>query len=723
MDMRHFLARTALGAGTLALGLGLGACGGEGDDPARFDPEYTAGTSAALSRASSCDDLTDRLRYDALVRVEEQTQRLLDEYVREGGWYADRFGGEADAGAPSADDGAGGREAAPDDFSETNNQVEGVDEADLVKTDGLRIFVVSGNAFHVVKSWPADETSLRASVPIEGYAYEMLIEGDRAVVFSTTGDPRTSPEDYCRGYDAWYPCYGGWGFTKMTVVDITDDGPVLAKELWVEGSYRSARKHSHEDGATVRAVFNDYRSLPWYDGSVPYPYEFLWPDEECRYWYGGCEPPTRAEMRRRILAWRAAAIEAIFARTLDQWLPVTLEPDGAGGYRSLPPDCERFHLPEPGLATWGIVQIVGLELGDLDAPVQRTGIWGWAREIYANHDVMVLVQDDYSTWWRARREPGEVVSNRTFVHQFGLGDGGRTDYQASGLVPGGIVDQFSLDERDGVLRIATTETRWSWDPEEWTPPETDSRVYALSRDGDELRVRGATERLAPGERIFSVRYLGDLAYVVTFRQVDPLFAIDTSDPEELKVLGELKIPGFSTYMHPLGDDHLLTIGQDADETTGRVTGLALQIFDVSNPSAPRQAHKYVFEDRWGYSEALWEHKAFTYFPPKPEDGRLVGQLAFPYVAWGSDWDDYRSSLELFDVDVTSGIAPRGSIDHTNLLGDLCDGAEDWSCRYYGMPIRRGVFIEDYLYSISWGGVRVHDTRDLSDVAELRFPRD
>jgi len=716
--MTHTTLRTRFDLfwGPLVVGLALvfTGCasdgGGSGEPGEPYDPEYTFGTSAALSVADDCDDLLDRLRRDAYARLEQEVQQLLDWYVAESDGRGFRSGGDGDdaleGGAPTADE--GGMES-PDDFSETNNQVAGVDEGDLVKTDGERIYVVAGQRFQVVDSWPPSETALEASVEIEGYATEMLIQGDRAVIFSHTGDPRDAAEP-CRGVeDYWYPCGWGWGFTKLTVVDLVETGPEVVREMYVEGSYRTARRHDGE----VRAVFNDWNTLPWYDGSIPYVYDYLWRESDRD------RRPTRDEMRARIFEWRADAIRAIRARTLEDWLPAGMERDAEDGSLDvLPVDCRGFHLPQPGLADWGIMQIVGFDLERVDSRVSRTGVWGWAREVYANADVMIIAQQDYSVWWRRRHDAGEWVADRTFLHQFAIGDAGQTTYQGSGAVPGSIVDQFSLDQRDGVVRVSTTETSWLWNPRRWVEPHINNRIYTFELRDGALRGLARTPHLGePGERIFSTRFLGDTAYVVTFRQVDPLYAIDVSDPENLVVLGELKIPGFSTYMHPLGDDHLLTIGQDADERTGRINGLALQIFDISDPASPVQAHKYVFRDQWGYSEALWEHKAFTYF------GHL-GMLAFPYVAWGSDWSDYRSSLELFDVSVTDGIRRRGSIDHTALLEPLCSDREyDWQCRWYGMPIRRGVFIEDYIYSISFGGIRVHDTRDLSEMASFAFPRD
>jgi hypothetical protein len=263
-------------------------------------------------------------------------------------------------------------------------------------------------------------------------------------------------------------------------------------------------------------------------------------------------------------------------------------------------------------------------------------------------------------------------------------------------VPGRIHNQFSLDERDGKLRIATTDqlaSRTGW--------TTRNNVFILEASGADLTRVGAIEGLAPGEQIYSTRFVGDRGYVVTFRQVDPLFVIDLANPAAPAVAGELKIPGFSEYMHPLDDGHLLTIGKEANDA-GQVTGLALQIFDVTAPAAPALLHKQVVSD--GYSEAEHNHKAFTYYSD-------LGVLAFPLVSYDVDGSyGVRSTLQLFRTSVDGGFQALGSIDHSAFFS----GATSGDCySYFGADVRRGLFIDDLMYSISYGGVLVSSLDDLA----------
>jgi hypothetical protein len=408
-------------------------------------------------------------------------------------------------------------------------------------------------------------------------------------------------------------------------------------------------------------------------------------------------------------AWAGKAKEAIAATTLEQWVPVWGERI-AGEIQKQPVQCADFFSPAPGLTNYGLTQVVGIDIGD-DGPTQITSLLGWATQVYANAGALILAQPDWT--WSQRG----TNSDRTAVHRFAVSsEAKRTVYQGSGFVQGIVNDQFSMDERDGILRIATTRTVWAnraddpTAPDEWIPPTTDNLVSTMRLDGNVLELLGSTPPLAEGERIFSARFIGDLGYVVTFRQVDPLFAIDLSDPVNPKVLGELKIPGFSDYMHPLGGDHLLTIGRDVDEETQRDNGTALQIFDVSDPVNPVLAHKALVGE--GYSEANHNHKAFNFYD---DEGNGDGLLAFPFVSYESE---FSSTLELWDVSAQSGFSRRGAVNHSDLVLDDCGGvpyAVDDFYYYCGYEpqITRGVFIDEFIYSISYGGVRVHNVSDLT----------
>ncbi len=687
-----------------ALGLALvaGALGCSNDSEVS---EY----EAALRQANTCDDVLEAIQEDALAKVDLELKSFIDQdYYRWGGPVAfEDFGspGSGGTGGASAPTAEGDNGDSPSGFSDTNRQVADVDEADIVKVgdEGRKLYVIRGNGFHEFDSWPAEATSKVADVEIEGNAIEMFVDGDRAVVFSSVwGIQALDDGSLCEGYrygpepgladvEGYYYC--GRSFVKTTIIDLSTDPHEVVREIYVDGWYTSSRRHD----SIVRAVVQSNMQRP---ATVPHLYEIVY--------NGQAYPASRDAEILLARAWATQAKEAIRQTTLEQWVPAWGEKID-GEIQAQPHQCSDFYSPTPGLTNYGLTQILGVDIENGGSP-SIASILGQASHVYANGEALLLAQPDWS--WFER----DTNSDRTAVHRFAVSAGApRTPYQGSGFVPGVVNDQFSIDERGGIIRIATTRTtsnHQSGDeiaPDVWVPPTTDNLVSTLGLVGDALDVVGQTPGLAEGERIFSARFLGDVGYIVTFRQVDPLFAIDLSDPANPKVLGELKIPGFSDYMHPLGDNHLLTIGRDIDAETQRDNGTALQIFDVSDPVNPIAAHKTVLGE--GYSEANHNHKAFNFYSTGDPD---AGLLAFPFVSYESD---FSSTLELFEVSADEGFSRRGAVDHSDLVIDDCGTpypVEDfyYYCGYHPQ-ITRGVFIDEYIYSISHGGVRVHEVNDLS----------
>ena len=682
----------------LVLIAGSIGCDSSGPQATKQVTEY----EAALRQAATCDEVLEAIQDDAIAKVDLELKSFIEQeyYPQWGGPVAfDNAAEGGDRGPVPTTDADGGAEA-PSGFSDTNRQVADVDEADIVKVadEGRKLYVIRGTGFHEFDSWPAAQTSKVADLEIEGGAIEMFVEGERAVVFSNTYNVEALDDgDLCQGYgeapelaDYEGAYYCGRSFVKITVIDLAGDAPKAVREIYVDGWYSSSRRHEN----IVRAVVQSNMQRP---GSVPQLYEI--------FYNGDVYAESRAEQIPLARAWSEIAKEAIRATTLDDWVPVWGERID-GEIQQQPVQCADFYSPAPGLTNYGLTQVVGIDMAD-DSPTQITSILGQANQVYANAGALILTQADW-TWF----ERG-TNSDRTAVHRFAVSfEGQRTPYQASGFVQGVVNDQFSIDERDGIIRIATTRTSWPdrsddvRDVDVWVPPTTDNLVSTLRLDGNVLELAGSTPPLAEGERIFSARFLGDIGYVVTFRQVDPLFAIDLRDPENPKVLGELKIPGFSDYMHPLGANHLLTIGRDVDEETQRDNGTALQIFDVSDPVNPMLAYKALVGE--GYSEANHNHKAFNFYAEK-------GLLAFPFVSYEGD---FSSTLELWEVSTKTGFSRRGAVDHSDLVLDDCGGVpyaveEFYYYCGYQPQITRGVFIDEFIYSISHGGVRVHNVSDLT----------
>jgi hypothetical protein len=747
-----------------------------------------------LERAANCDDLLTRIQDSILVQLSERAEELKsgeEAYYNGGPGIGIGTGGtggsipdappsgapQATPGSASEDDGAevpttptdpaadpvdaadprpsptpsnsGNPEGEGGGFSGTTVQVKDVDEADIVKTDGDRIYLLHGGTLFVVAGWPASATQILGSTLIEGAPAEMFVKDGKAVIFSRVyGDlvNQSMPADsYFYGYS---------GYTKITVLDVAGSAPSVLRESFIEGEYNAARRHDD----VVRAVVRDGFKIPQL-GS---------PSIEYRDPFG--QPYAQADIDAQVDAWLERTTRSIRNTDLGDWLPREFSVQD-GSMVAVAPRCADYYSPDPGLTQSGVTSVITLDLADVSAPLGGATVLGDAERVYSNEDVVLITQTDYRYSYDAD------ATLQTIVHRFDIG-GTSTSYTASGAVPGTIHDQFSLDERDGVIRVSTTEQPWgrfggeampgvalptapavdnpappmaSGDSEGSDPvpddaiapapepsmpvpspdpmpqrPTSVNRVLTLGVNGDSLEVLGSTEDFGASEQIFATRFIGDRAYVVTFRQTDPLFVIDLSDAADPQVVGELHIPGFSNYLFPLDDDHLFAIGRDATPE-GFVQGLALQIFDVSDPTAPALAHRHVYPDA-SDSPANVDHRAIAFHPDR-------GVVAFPHTSWQTG----ESTLEVFQISSATGFTRLGGMGMADELDvDQCimryfglavgpeldelralvanDPAMQRdvlvSCRY-GHVFRRGLFRDDFVYGISNTGIYVHDITQMA----------
>lgn len=742
--------------------LSIGCTGivGSLERPEENKPADISVKTAALTPAHTCDNLLAFLKQDAIEKVDAYIDDSIGQwkYYENSGYDYDESDGLSDsnsAGPPRAgskdsnaspgwEAGSTGDTQPPNDserateHSDTNTQVKGVDEADIVKNDGKFIYLLRGSNFVVLNAWPATELAPNYSFGIEGTPIEMFVRDSKQVVvysrvdgapiYETTGvKPRYQYHDnYGHYYDGgagvaepYYPGdmpgYYTNPLTKITVLQLQDNNeqPQVIKEVYFEGNYTSSRRMD----SYVRTITSGASYGPTLD---------LYLDHY--------SAKSKAEWTAKWEKVREKNHEIINNSTLADWMPYYFMRTEKGIDAWLT-QCENAYIPTVRSTNAGMTQLYTFNLDDITQNGPVTSIVGASKTVYANNETLVLGAEAWihpAVWsmqWQdgidgsvsvgsagaptstgsqasplvlgsSRQAVNEVVSmSYTHVHQFKLdADPLVPVYMGSNTVPGNIRDQFSIDVHKGFVRIATSDNRIG--------ALDVNHLFIMQSNGRELNIVGSIEDLAPNEHIESARFLGDRGYIVTFRKIDPLFALDLADPTAPKVLGELKIPGFSNYMHPLDDNHLLTIGE------GESRGLALQIFDVTDPVNPRQAHKYEFE-AWSYSEAQNNHKAFTYFDSKK-------LLAFPMTgAWDNETGRVTSTLEVFDIDVTAGIKPRGSIDH----GSFYPTRESaYSCYgYYTPEVRRGVFMDDFVYAISNGGVTVHNVNDLTKpVASLPF---
>lgn len=781
----------------------------------------------SLHRAKSCGDLLGDLRADAAYKLRKGVARQIesiracvrkygDDKCAYYGGYASNAGARGEAAsdasagaappqAPSTSGGAKSSSESASSYSQTNTQVRGVDEADIVKNDGKNLYVLHGRSFKVVNAWPASELREAASIDVEGQPTEMFVADGKVVIYSHVNGASVfkaagvAPKQAYTEYGGASAGAAGIGraesdsiaptdpsgkpaevyapLTKVTVMTLNGTVPTVTRELYFEGSYLDSRRV----GPHVRTVLQGYSYGPKLKYSVYELYPQPAPADGTTTPSSSPYPKTGTAMIAALEQLRAANLAAIDASPLSDWLPYTFVKNGPSIHAQTVA-CEDFYVPTVGSTQSGLTEVASIDLSDPAATPRETVILGRAETVYGSADTLYLAA---SAWieppfmWNDQGDtpvsgggadvgvspggqaeaspapmptPGSQPASATksihtlttstqasqivtwsaadtHVHKFEFKSQPTfPNYVASGTVTGGVKNQFSLDDKDGYLRVATTERRQyvttdgryvaaeSAPPSIGAPaptrPSTANHLFVLEQKGPWLELIGDVGDLAPNEQIYSVRFVDRRGYVVTFRQVDPLFVVDLTTPSKPALLAALKIPGFSEYMHPLDPNHLLTIGRDAT-SAGRTQGLQLQIFDVTDGAHPALKHKFTYTGQeYGSSEAEYDHKAFTYFDEK-------GLLAFPYLSHGTLGGTMRSSLELFKVDLGAGFTKLGSIDHTPLVKQSPNG---YCGGYYSPSVRRGVFLENFVYSVSYGGIVVKDATDLSAPGnELALP--
>ena len=587
----------------------------------------------------------------------------------------------------AAGDGAPVAAAGPSEYTTTNSQVEGVGEADFVQNDGTRIAVLTGDQLHLARSWPPEALSLAASVPVEGWPHDLFLAGDRAIVFSAVYVPRALEGDqlacpiYAGPAAPGFTCgYWAHDVVKVTTFDVSDlSAPKAIAEAYLPGSYVSARRI----GDRVRLVTSD--SLPFPEGVV------LWTSV----------PPGASEAERRaaIDDLEAKNEALIRARTLDDWLrSVTVKRPGL-------PDVEVAHACTDfsrgsSPVRPGILTVATYDVGTASL-VSRTSVLAEPGVVYASPETLYVATRHW--WWWP--EPGQ--RDATYLHAFDLRDPDRAVYVGSGVVDGNVRDQYGLDEHEGALRVVTTVSERVDDGTPWGTVRTAGRLSVLAPKDGALVLVGETPRFGSGESVFGTRFLGTRGFVITARQIDPLFTFDLADPANPTRVGELEMPGFISYLHPVDDTHLLGIGMERG-AGGGPNQVKIALLDVADLAHPIDLATALVGEGWSWSEALWNPKAFTWFGAR-------SLLAIPFADWG---EIFTSDLRLFHVDAATGIQPAGVLSMADVYQDP-GPSFGW---YWSPYVRRSILADDFVYAVSDAGVRSAKVAELPAwLATIRFP--
>jgi hypothetical protein len=540
---------------------------------------------------------------------------------------------------------ADAKDAAPA-YSTTNVQEEGVDEPDVAKTDGATIFTVVGQTLYAVAANGPGTPRIAGSLPLGRYGGDLLLHGGRLIVIQAAGGvpleagtgpamPRIAP--------GRAPAQ-----TVITEVDVRDPTALrVARTLTLDGQYVNAR----QNGGTARVVLS----------STPRAYELPAARDRSSGWVPRSRFVSRISGRRR-----ARAVVA----------------------------CDNVRRP-PRFSGLGMLSILTVDLDKGLWEVDSDGVMTDAQTVYGSPSHLYVATQ---RWIDPQTQPRELPGTSTLIHRFDVSDPTRTTYEASGAVTGYLLNQYSLSEHQGDLRVASTTRPAWWEGAEAVPSE--SRVTVLRRQGSALQPIGKVVGLGHGQRIYSVRFLGDVGYVVTFRQIDPLYTIGLAEPTAPKVLGELELLGYSAYLHPISSDLLLGVGQDATPE-GRTKGVQLSLFGVADPAHPRLLAQHALGTA-SASQVEYDAHAFLYWAPR----KLVVLPVQVFDAAPGSQPGFTGAVAL-NVDAT-GIAEVGRVAHDAVNG-------------YSPPISRSMVIGDRLLTLSDGGVVGTALDGFAPAGSLAFP--
>lgn len=648
---------------------------------------------------------------------------------------------EAAPTAKSAQPAAG---SPPADYSSTNVQVEGVDEGDIVKSDGQYLYVLSGNKAAIVEAYPAEKARLVSEIAYAGSPREAFINKNKLVVF---GAQPGYGETFIRVYDTAdkekpvlkrdVSCRGNYVTSRMIgdYVYVIINAPVIVRtngpQQKQKAENQTAPGQKAEQKIELPQLTVDGRTQTVLPAEIHY---FDYPDRSYCYTMILSFNTQNDEVKSK--TFLTGISQNVYASAQNIYLTGIKAPDfrslAAGLLEELaglvPPEIrEKFVRlqnsgQDPAQLVQEAVNICEDYLSTLDE-----------RESAALAEKILAAREKWQMEIARQRD-------RTAIHKLAAANGEVT-YRCSGDVPGQVLNQFSMDEYKGMFRIATTSQGLlgNWQP------NTRNNIYVLDEG---LQIIGRLQGLAPAEQIYAARFMGERAYLVTFRRIDPLFVIDLKDPAQPKVLGELKIPGYSDYLHPYDENYLIGIGKEvpgeivplsapADSSAQvqiwpppRETGIKIALFDVRDPARPKEAAKYVIPGENADSPALRDHKAVLFsrekhllaipvsFAPvyrimsRPEIARPQPGAAAPEVIAPPPRrprSDFWHGVYVFDLSPENGLRLKGKITLSE-AGSVQEKTAG--------PAKRSLYINEVLYTVSDRLIKMNDLGTLKEINEV-----
>ncbi len=612
---------------------------------------------------------------------------------------------ESSSGKPV---GAGSNSGASD-YSETNIQVDGVDEPDFVKNDNKYIYMIQDQTLYIVDAYPGEDAEIVSEIIFEGNPRNLFVNEDKVIVFSNAYERKA----YIAEFD-YMPRERGISVSHAYVYDVSDkDDPELINDFSIEGNYYDARMIGDyvyfisQQNIYYDPIFFDTPVLM--DGSSVKikPEVYYFPNPETNYNFN------------TITSFNIDDSSDVNSKTFMMGHSNTLYVSEDNIYISYKKNLPWSHYAEDSeYAFYNIV--LPLLSSDIKNKINSIKNDNSVSEGTKWSKISLVLEEMYNEMSESNKDnlvdeirealevyniKQEIERSKTVIHRISI-DNGNIDYGARGEVSGSLLNQFSLDEHQDNLRVATTTSIWVGEREVY------SNVFILNKN---MEVVGDIEDIAPGERIYSTRFVGDRLYMVTFKNIDPLFVIDLSVSTNPKILGELKIPGYSTYLHPYDEDHIIGVGVTTEENQwGGVStsGLKIAMFDVTDVENPKEIDKYEVGEAGTYSVALYEHKAFLFDKEKGLSILPVREVTGRYKdpVYGYYHNSVWNGVYVFDVD-ESGFDLRGKVEHQ-------DDSDNSLYRNYGKQVLRSIFMGGTLYTISSNLIKISSLIDLSDINEV-----
>ena len=668
----------------------ISACNEDPQVSTEISQSETPVSKIALKHINSCTDLKQKFIANWVENLlSSQRYSYLDDTILLAPSSIEANGVLASPVADSAS------VSTPDNVSQTNVQEEGVDEADTVKTDSLgNMFIAQHDKLVIADAFPPQTMNILSTLALGGTVTGIyLSEDDNRIAALTRPNipiniPASTGDTIFAPYIRWIPK------TVLILIDISDlSNPVITKKIRFDGSLISSRRI----GSRLHLVQGYYLN--------PFTKRFDVDIQSSLQKYNTAYLEGNTDEMENIKSILTREVtENLGIDEIEKLLPRITFIDETITQQDQLLTCDDFYSPDIDLQQNHLLMVSSLDL--LGENIQQLAALGSGWVTYASQDDLFIVQPSYQWWWKKDQH------QQSAIHHFSINEL-KPAYVSTGMVKGFINDSYSMSYFQDHLRVTATQDFWN--RADRSDTQSTNHLFVLKdNDSNGMDIIGSVQGFAKNERIYSSRFLGDKGFVVTFRVVDPLFSFDLTNPEKPSIAGELKIPGFSTYMHPIDDTHLLTIGRDG-VGGGNLNQVAVKLFDISDLSTPKLIDTYMPDlgDGYSWSGAAWDPHAFTYYASE----RL---LAIPLSSYDSAKDNFFTGIISINVDPQQGLSLAGKVDHKDLVQQIsCDSTNNPDCtkyyyRWLSRPTRSVFMSKDndtYLYSLSNIGLKANNTDD------------